>query len=229
VRSLGVPSLVLWRREAAYAAESRYLAEHVPGAIAVELPGSDYLPWIGDVDRAVEEIQAFLSAVKDEDAILDRLLATVLFTDIVGSTDKARELGDRAWGELLEAHHVRVRAQLARFRGREIDTAGDGFLATFDGPARGVRCAQAIARSVRGLGIAVRAGVHTGELELADESIRGIAVHVGARVCGLAGPDEVLVTSTVKDLVAGSGLVFQPRGEHELRGAGTWTLFAVDG
>jgi Adenylate and Guanylate cyclase catalytic domain len=160
VRSLGVPSLVLWRRDAAYAAESRYLAEHVPGTIAVELPGSDHLPWIGDVDRAVEEIQTFLSAVKDEDAVLDRLLATVLFTDIVGSTERARELGDRAWGELLEAHHTRVRAQLARFRGREINTAGDGFLATFDGPARGVRCAQAITRSVRSLGIAVRAGVH---------------------------------------------------------------------
>jgi pimeloyl-ACP methyl ester carboxylesterase len=228
VRSLGVPSLVLWRREAAYAAESRYLAEHVPGTIAVELPGSDHVPWIGDdVDRAVDEIEAFLSAVKDEDAVLDRLLATVLFTDIVGSTERARELGDRAWGELLEAHHARVRAQLARFRGREIDTAGDGFLATFDGPARGVRCAQAIARTVRGLGLAVRAGVHTGELELADGNIRGIAVHVGARLCGLAGPDEVLVTSTVRDLVAGSGLVFQPRGEHELRGAGTWTLFAA--
>jgi class 3 adenylate cyclase len=229
VRSLSVPSLVLWRRDAASAADSRYLAEHVPGTIAVELPGSDHLPWIGDVDRGVNEIEAFISAVKDEDAVLDRLLATVLFTDIVGSTERARELGDRAWGELLEAHHARVRAQLARFRGREIDTAGDGFLATFDGPARGVRCAQAIARAVRGLGIAVRAGVHTGELELADGNIRGIAVHVGARVCGLAGADEVLVTSTVRDLVAGSGLVFQPRGEHELRGAGTWTLFAVDG
>jgi class 3 adenylate cyclase len=165
--------------------------------------------------------------VKDEDAVLDRLLATVLFTDIVGSTERARELGDRVWGELLAAHHARVRAQLARFRGREIDTAGDGFLATFDGPARGVRCAQAIARSVRGLGLAVRAGVHTGELELAEGNIRGIAVHVGARVCGIAGADEVLVTSTVRDLVAGSGLVFQPRGEHELRGAGTWTLFAA--
>jgi class 3 adenylate cyclase len=151
-----------------------------------------------------------------------------LFTDIVGSTQKARELGDRVWGELLEAHHARVRAQLARFRGREIDTAGDGFLATFDGPARGVRCAQAIARSVRGLGIAVRAGVHTGELELAGGDIRGIAVHVGARVCGIAGPDEVLVTSTVRDLVAGSGLVFKPRGEYELRGAGKWTLFAAN-
>jgi class 3 adenylate cyclase len=128
----------------------------------VELPGSDHVPWVGDVDRAVDEIKAFISAVmEDEDAVLDRLLATVLVTDIVGSTDKARELGDRALGELLEAHHGRVRAQLARFRGREIDTAGDGFLATFDGPARGVRCAQAIARSVRGLGIAVRAGVHS--------------------------------------------------------------------
>jgi hypothetical protein len=124
VRSLSVPSLVLWRRDAAYAAESRYLAEHVPGAIAVELPGSDHLPWIGDVDRAVDEIEAFLSAVKDEDAVLDRLLATVLFTDIVSSTERARELGDRAWGELLEAHHARVRAQLARFRGRCARSAG---------------------------------------------------------------------------------------------------------
>jgi class 3 adenylate cyclase len=151
-----------------------------------------------------------------------------MFTDIVGSTERAAELGDRAWTELLAAHHARARTELARYRGREVDTAGDGFLATFDGPARAVRCARAIADSVRELGIQIRAGVHTGEVEVDGDAVRGIAVHVGARVAALAGPSEVMVSSTVKDLVAGSGLSFEDAGEHDLKGVpDRWRLYRV--
>ena len=156
------------------------------------------------------------------------MLATVLFTDIVGSTQRAVELGDRRWRDLLEAHNEAVRAQLERFRGEEVDTAGDGFLATFDGPARAVRAACAIQESVRRLGLELRAGLHTGECELANGKVRGIAVHTGARVAALAEPGEVLVSSTVRDLVAGSGIAFEERGEHELKGVpGTWRLYAA--
>jgi class 3 adenylate cyclase len=156
------------------------------------------------------------------------VLATVLFTDIVGSTERAAELGDRRWVDLLDEHHGVVRRALDRFRGREVDTAGDGFLATFDGPARAIRCAGAIVEGVRGLGLEVRAGLHTGECELAGDDVRGIAVHIGARVAALAGPGEVLVSSTVKDLVVGSGIEFEDRGEHALKGIpGAWRLFAV--
>ncbi len=159
---------------------------------------------------------------------LDRVLATVLFTDIVGSTERAAELGDQRWRDLLGAHHDRVRRELERFRGREIDTAGDGVLAAFDGPARAVRCASEIRTAVRELGLELRAGIHTGECELLGTKIAGIAVHTGARVAGMAGAGEILVSSTVKDLVAGSGLRFEERGEHELKGVpGRWRLFAV--
>jgi class 3 adenylate cyclase len=171
---------------------------------------------------------AFIESVQDEEAALDRMLATVLFTDIVGSTDRACELGDRAWTQLLERHHEVVRAMLARYRGTEVDTAGDGFLATFDGPARAVKCAQAVCEAVRPLGLEVRAGCHTGEIELLGADVGGIAVHIGARVAALAGPFEVLVSSTVKDLVAGSGLAFEDRGEHALKGVPEpWRLYIV--
>ena len=210
---------------------SRYMAERIPSAELVELPGADHAPFI-DPDQVVEPIGAFLKRVWDEraweHAEIDRVLATVLFTDIVGSTEKAVELGDREWHELLERHHGVVRSQLARFRGREVDTAGDGFFATFDGPARAIQCACAIASSVRDLGIDIRAGLHTGEVELADERPRGIAVHIGARVSARAEPGEVLVSNTVKDLVAGSGIEFDERGTAELKGVpGEWRLYAV--
>ena len=186
------------------------------------------MPWSGDSKTLDREIRLFVSGIQQE-LDLDRVLATVLFTDIVGSTERAVALGDRQWRELLGDHHRIVRAQLARFRGREVDTAGDGFLATFDGPARAIRCARAIVQSVGELGIAIRAGLHTGECELVDDKVRGIAVHTGARVAALANPQEVLVSSTVRDLVAGSGITFQDAGEHELRGIpGRWHLYRVD-
>ena len=210
--------------------DGRYLAEHIPGANFVELAGRDHLPWEGDSEALVTETERFLRSVRDEEAELDRVLATVLFTDIVGSTERAAELGDLRWNELLAAHHELVRGQLARYRGREVNTAGDGFLATFDGPARAVRCAQAIADAVQPLGLEIRAGCHTGEIEIKGEDVTGIAVHIGARVSALAGPSEVLVSSTVKDLVAGSGLVFEDRGEHELKGVpDRWHLYRVAG
>jgi class 3 adenylate cyclase len=210
---------------------SRYMAARVPGAELVELPGADHAAFV-DADQILEPIHEFLRRVWDarawEQEEIDRVLATVLFTDIVGSTEKAAELGDREWHELVERHHGVVRSQLARFRGREIDTAGDGFFATFDGPARAIQCACAIASSVHDLGIDIRAGLHTGEVELADDKPRGIAVHIGARVSARAEPGEVLVSNTVKDLVAGSGIEFDERGTAELQGVpGEWRLYAV--
>ncbi len=170
----------------------------------------------------------FLASVRDEQAELDRMMGTVLFTDIVGSTEKACEFGDRRWAGLLERHHQTVRAMLARYRGTEVSTAGDGFLATFDGPARAVKCAQGICKAVRPLGLEVRAGCHTGEIELLGADVGGIAVHIGARVAALAGPSDVLVSSTVKDLVAGSGLVFEDRGDYELKGVpDRWRVYAA--
>ena len=222
------PTLVLHRTGDldSRAAEGRYVAEHIPGARFVELPGDDHVPWI-DADQVVDEIEEFLTGARPAPES-DRVLATVLFTDIVGSTRRAAELGDRRWRDLLEAHNEAVRAQLERFRGQEVDTAGDGFLATFDGPARAIRAARAIQESVRRLGIELRAGLHTGECELANGKVRGIAVHTGARVAALAEPGEVLVSSTVRDLVAGSGIAFEERGEHELKGVpGTWRLYAA--
>ena len=206
----------------------RDLARRIPGAKLVELQGSDHVPFGCDSDVILEEVEEFLTGVRHHSE-LDRVLATVLFTDIVGATEKAAELGDRRWRDLLDSHHVIVRRELERFRGNEIDTAGDGFLAAFDGPARAVRCASAIIDSVRPMGIEVRAGLHTGECEMMGEKLGGISVHIGARVAALAKPGEVLVSSTVKDLVAGSGLSFQDRGVEPLKGVpGEWRLFAVE-
>jgi pimeloyl-ACP methyl ester carboxylesterase len=206
---------------------SRYLAEHIPGARLVELTG-DHVPWLADAEVVVDEVEEFLTGVRHGPEP-DRVLATVLFTDIVGSSEKAVSLGDRAWRDLLENHHALIRRELDRFRGREIDTAGDGFLASFDGPARAIRCARAISEEVRSLGIEVRAGLHTGECEKMGDKLGGIAVHTGARVAALAKAGEVLVSSTVKDLVAGSGLSFQERGAHSLKGIpGEWKIFAVE-
>ena len=225
--AIRVPTLVLHRADEALAEASRYVGERISGARVVELPGDDHMPWLGDHESVLDEIEEFLTGVRPHPA-LDRVLATVLFTDIVGSTELAADLGDRRWRDLLESHNTLVRSELGRFRGRELNTAGDGFLATFDGPARAIACAASIRDEVRRLGLEIRAGLHTGELELAGSDVRGIAVHTGARVAGLAGSGEVLVSSTVKDLVAGSGLVFTDRGTHELKGVpGEWRLFAV--
>jgi class 3 adenylate cyclase len=225
-----VPTLVLHRRddEVYFVDEGRYLADRIPGARFAELDGADHLPGDGDTDAVIGSIDGFLRSLRDEEAEFDRVLASVLFTDIVGSTEKASELGDRRWRELVERHHAAVRAMLTRYRGTEIDTAGDGFFATFDGPARAVRCACAIIDTVRQLGLEVRAGVHTGEVETIDGKVGGIAVSIGARVGALAGASEVLVSQTVKDLVAGSGLSFESRGEHELKGVpDRWRLYSV--
>jgi class 3 adenylate cyclase len=228
-----VPTLVIQRTELPFLApqNGRYLAEHIPGARLVELPGRDFAPQVGDTDRLFEELERFVREVVEGtgwEAEPDRILATVLFTDIVGSTERAAELGDRAWRELLQKHHETVRSQLGRFRGQEMDTAGDGFFATFDGPARAIRCASAIQAGTRDLGLDVRTGLHTGECELVDEKAGGIAVHIGARVAALAEPGQVLVSSTVKDLVAGSGIKFEDRGEHQLKGiADPWRLYTV--
>jgi pimeloyl-ACP methyl ester carboxylesterase len=225
--TIRVPTLVLCR-EGDGSEVSRWMAERIPGALFIELSGGDHIPWIGDVDAVIDRIEAFVKEIRVEEAEMDRFLATVLFTDIVGSTEKAAELGDRRWKEILEAHHGQVRGQLARYRGQEIDTAGDGFFASFDGPARAIRCAAAIAAAAGGLGIEVRAGLHTGECEMIGSKIGGMAVHIGARVASLAGPGEVLVSSTVKDLVAGSGLEFEDAGEHQLKGVqDRWRLFRL--
>jgi class 3 adenylate cyclase len=205
----------------------RYLAEHIHGARYVELSGVDHLFFAEDVDRLLAEVQEFLTGVR-EAREPDRVLATIMFVDIVGSTEHATRLGDREWRDLLDRYYAIVRRQLARFRGREIDTAGDGLFATFDGPARAIRCGSAIADAVRVLGIAVRVGIHSGECEVIGEKVGGIAVHIGARIAGQAGSGEVLVSSTVRDLVAGSGIRFEDRGGHSLKGVpGEWLLFAV--
>lgn len=206
--------------------QARFMADHIPGARLVELSGIDHTFYV-DPDPIVDEVEEFLTGVR-HGAEPDRVLATVLFTDIVGSTEKAAELGDRRWRDLLANYHSMVRREISRFRGREIDTAGDGFLATFDGPARAVHCASAVSDGVRPLGVQVRAGLHTGECEVMGEKLGGIAVHIGARIAALAKPGEVLVSSTVKDLVAGSGLRFEDCGLHALKGVpGEWRLFAV--
>jgi pimeloyl-ACP methyl ester carboxylesterase len=207
---------------------SRYIAEHIPGARLIELTGADHIPWLADADAVVEEVEEFLTGAR-HGAEPDRVLATVLFTDIVGSSERAASLGDRRWKDLLESHHSVIRHELALFRGREIDTAGDGFLAAFDGPARAVRCACAIMDGVHSLGIEVRAGLHTGECETMGQKLGGIAVHIGSRVAAMAQAGEVWVSSTVKDLVAGSGLSFQDRGVCPLKGIpGAWNLFKVE-
>jgi len=227
--AIRLPTLVLRRDRDFMPIElSRQLADQIPGARFVELEG-DHVPNTGDVEAIVDEIRAFLTGVR-EGPESDRVLATVLFTDIVGSTEHAAMLGDRRWRDVLENHDVLVRRELARFRGREVKTLGDGFLATFDGPARAIRCASAIRDGVRPLGIEIKSGLHTGECELMGDDVGGIAVHIGARVVAHAAPGEVLVSSTVKDLVAGSGLRFSDRGSHSLHGVPEeWRLFAVAG
>jgi pimeloyl-ACP methyl ester carboxylesterase len=228
VPSVRVPTLVLHSEgdRISHVENGRYLAREIPDARYVELPGADHLPWF-EPELAMSEIREFLTGHRVALAP-DRVLATVLFTDIVGSTDRAAELGDGRWRTLLDAHNSVIRTELNRFRGVEIDTAGDGFLATFDGPARAIHCAHDIERVVRQLGLEVRAGVHTGEVERVGDDVAGIAVHIGARIAGLAGPGEVLVSGTVRDLVAGSGLAFEDRGMHQLKGVpGEWRVFAA--
>jgi pimeloyl-ACP methyl ester carboxylesterase len=206
---------------------SRYMAERIPGARLVELPSADHLPWLSDAEAVLGEIEEFVTGAR-RSVEPERVLATVLFTDIVGATEKATVLGDRRWRDLLDGHNRVVRRELARFRGREIKTAGDGFFAAFDGPARGVRCACAVSQEMQSLGLEVRAGLHTGECEIMGDDMGGIAVHIGARIAALAAPGEVLVSSTVKDLVAGSGLSFRDHGVALLKGVpGEWRLFSV--
>jgi class 3 adenylate cyclase len=227
--TIRVPTLVVHHTDDPVipAALGRYVAEHIPGAKYVELPGRNTYHFVEPWRDSFQEIAEFLTG-QQPDVADDRVLATVLFTDIVDSTRRAAEIGDRDWRALLDAHDAVVRSQLARFRGREVSTSGDSFLATFDGPQRAIRCAIAIRDAVQSLGIEVRAGLHTGECEVRGEDIGGIAVHIGARVSALAGANDVLVSSTLRDLVIGSGLEFEDRGTHTLKGVpGEWHLFAV--
>lgn len=229
--SIHLPTLILHRKGDATVpvAAGRYVAEHIPGAKYIEIPGEDH--FVTDLetqDIIADAIEEFITG-KHHRPEPDRVLATVLFTDIVGSTERAAELGDHRWADLLKHFYAAVRKDLETYRGREIDTAGDGFFATFDGPARAIRCAEAIRDSVRGLGLEVRTGLHTGECELIDDQVGGIAVHTGARVGASAGAGEILVSSTVKDLVAGSRIEFADRGARVLKGVpGEWRLFAVE-
>jgi class 3 adenylate cyclase len=229
--SIRVPTLVLHRVGERYmrVGHGRYLAEHISGAKYVELSGEDFLFFVGDAETMLGEIEEFLTGVRPLPES-DRVLATVLFTDIVTSTERSAQIGDRRWKDLLDQHDTLIGRELERHRGRLVKNTGDGILATFDGPARAVRCAQTIATSVKSLGIEVRAGLHTGEVELRREDVTGMGVNIAARVMDTAGPGEVVVSSTVKDLVAGSGLRFADRGTHDLRGVpGEWRLFAVEG
>ena len=231
--SVRTPTLVLQRtKDQALPIEyARYIAGKVPGATLVELDGSNHAysgPDPRDADEILDHVEEFLVGLRAEEADFDRVLATVLFSDIVSSTERAAELGDAGWRELLERHHGVVRAMIGRYRGAEIDTAGDGFFVSFDGPARGVRCAQAMVEAVKSLGLEIRVGVHTGEVETIDRKVGGMAVHIGSRIGALAGPSEVLVSPTVKDLVVGSGLRFEDAGEHELKGVpDSWHLYRV--
>jgi pimeloyl-ACP methyl ester carboxylesterase len=227
--TIGVPTLILHRtgdRDASVE-EGRWIADRIPGARFVELPGEDHLPWAGDQDLLLDEVERFLTGRLPAGSP-DRVLATVLITDIVASTERAAELGDRRWGEVLEEHHAIVRSQLAAFGGDEVDTAGDGFLATFEGPGRAIRAGMAITEKLQALEIPIRAGVHTGECERIAGKVGGIAVHIAARIADAAQPGEVLVSRTVKDLVAGSGIVLEDRGARALKGVPEeWHLFAV--
>jgi class 3 adenylate cyclase len=227
--SIQAPTLFLHRQALRDAAQIREDAEQVRGARVVELPGGDFLFFVGDTGPMLDAVEEFLTGQLPASPS-DRVLATVLFTDIVGSTQHAARLGDRRWRDLLATHDAVVRAEVLRLRGRLIKTTGDGVLATFDGPGRAIRCSWAIRDAARTLGVDVRAGLHSGEIELVGDDVAGIAVHIGARVLAHAAGGEVLVSSTVKDLVAGSGINFIERGEHELRGVpGAWRLFAVGG
>jgi class 3 adenylate cyclase len=226
LRAVRTPTLILYRRGTEGEKPALDVAGQIAGAHAVPVSGTDYFGLFLSLDIA-DEIERFVAGEKTAD-IPDTVLATVLFTDIVASTERAAELGDRAWRDLLQRHHSLVRRELAHFRGEERDTAGDGFFATFDGPARAIRCAQALVGGVRDLGLELRAGVHTGECELHDGKVAGLAVSIGARVASAAGAGEVLVSQTVKDLVAGTGLHLEDRGERELKGVpGEWRLFAA--
>lgn len=226
---ISVPTLIIHRKgdRAVNVGGSRWMAQQIPGAKYVELQGIDHVPFFGDTDSVIDEIEEFLTGVRPS-PIPDRILATVLFTDIVGSTERASDIGDAKWRELLQEHDVIVRRELERFRGREVKTTGDGFLATFDGPARAIQCAATIGRTLGGLNIDIRAGLHTGECEVMASDVGGIAVHIAARVSAMAGAGEILVSSTVKDLVAGSGIGFEDRGSHTLKGVpGEWRIFAA--
>jgi class 3 adenylate cyclase len=227
--TIRVPTLVLHRRDdtAVPVANSRYLAEHIPGARYVELEGRDHLPFIGDADAVLDEIEEFTTGLR-RGPDPDRVLTTVLFTDIVSSTARGAELGDRTWRDVLESYLMTTRQLLARWRGREVKTTGDGCLATFDGPGRAVRCACAVRDGARAAGLEIRAGVHTGEVEMLGNDVSGIAVNLCSRIQALASPGEVLASGTVKDLVAGSGIRFDSRGSHRLRGVpGEWALYAA--
>jgi class 3 adenylate cyclase len=225
--TIGVPTLVLCRHENPVAPQVRYVAKHIPGTKLADLPGRDDLFFAGDTTPLLDALEEFLTGSLPAHRS-DRVLATVLFTDVVGSTEQAARLGDRRWREVLASHHDLLRTELERFRGRVVKFTGDGVVATFDGPGRAVRCACSIRDAVRSLGIDMRAGLHTGEIEVTADDIAGMAVHIGARVSALAASDEVLVSSTVKDLVAGSGIEFNDRGDHELKGVpGRWQLYAV--
>ena len=225
--TIRVPTLLL-TRGGAMEGQARAFAALIPGARLQTMPGTQPAVMQEHTEAYVDATVSFAHELRAEEAQLESVLATVLFTDIVGSTARQAELGDRAWAELVAEHHVVVRACLARYRGRELDTAGDGFFAAFDGPARGIRCAQAVVEGVQRLGIEVRAGIHTGECRVVGEKIGGLAVSIGARVTALAGPSEVLVSQTVRDLVAGSGIALVARGEHELKGVpGVWRMYAV--
>jgi class 3 adenylate cyclase len=226
--SIGAPALLMYRSGHDEREEVEAIAEMIPVARVVELPADHWSPYVGDPEPMARAIEEFLGAVHDVETGLDRMLATVLFTDIAGSTELAASLGDVKWRELLERHHVMVRALLARYRGREVDTVGDGFFAFFDGPARAVRCAEAIVEAATGIGLAVKAGVHTGEVTSIDGKIGGLAVNIGARVGGVAAPTEILVSQTVRDLTAGSGLALDDAGEHDLKGVpGRWRLYRM--
>ncbi len=225
--AIHVPTLVIHRRDDRVVSveQGRYLGGHIAGARYAELGGADHLPWI-DGDEIVAMVQEFVTGARPP-VDVDRLLATVLFTDVVRSTEKAAELGDRRWADLLADHHEVIRREISRFRGKEVNNAGDGFLATFDGPARAVRCALSCVEEVRRLGLEIRAGVHTGEVALGPGEPSGIGIHVGARVAALARAGEVMASGTVRDLVAGSGIRFEDRGTHKLKGVpGRWKLYA---
>jgi class 3 adenylate cyclase len=224
-----VPTLVLHRRDdqPIRVGNGRYLAQHIPGAKYIELDGADHLAWLGDMDSIIAEVREFVTGERATSEP-DRVLTTILFCDIVDSTARAAAMGDHDWRQLQSRFHALADEKLRHFRGRMLDTAGDGLYAAFDGPARAARCGAALAHGVEALGVRLRVGVHTGECEVLEDKYAGIAVHVGARIAALAQPGEVLVSSTVKDLVAGSGLRFEERGEHVLKGVpGQWRLFAA--
>ena len=226
LRTIHAPALVAWRSGSVGA--GREMIGKLPNATILELPGVDHMLIAGDWRTPLLAIERFIENLRDGEMELDRVLATVFFSDVVGSTERAVTLGDRAWRALVDAHHTAVRRELARFRGREVDTAGDGFFAAFDGPARAIRCATAVREAVAGLGLELRVGLHAGECERVGAGLRGLAVHVGARIAAAAQPGEVLVSSTVRDLVAGSGIAFEDAGRHELKGVPEpWQLYRV--